>query len=101
MSILEKLTNQMTQTVESGLSLALHNKNPEVEPIHMLWALLTNSGSILHQALNKLNADKVAIELEAKSRSQKLPTVSSVTKESIKLSQNLVRSLQRSISKIS
>jgi len=94
MSILEKLTNQMTQTVESGLSLALHNKNPEVEPIHMLWSLLTNSGSILHQALNKLNADKVAIELEAKSRSQKLPTVSSVTKESIKLSQNLVRSLQ-------
>jgi len=94
MSILEKLTNQMTQTVESGLSLALHNKNPEVEPIHMLWALLANSGSILHQALNKLNADKVAIELEAKSRSQKLPTVSSVTKESIKLSQNLVRSLQ-------
>ncbi len=94
MSILEKLTNQMTQTVESGLSLALHNKNPEVEPIHMLWALLTNSGSILHQALNKLNADKVAIELEAKSKSQKLPTVSSVTKENIKLSQNLVRSLQ-------
>ena len=29
MSILEKLTNQMTATVESGLSLALHNKNQE------------------------------------------------------------------------
>ncbi len=84
----------MTATVESGLSLALHNKNQEVEPIHLVWALLTNSGSILHQALNKMNADKAAIELEAKSASQKLPTVSSVTKETIKLSQNLVRSLQ-------
>jgi len=94
MSILEKLTNQMTQTVESGVSLALHNKNQEVDPIHLIWALLTNSGSILHQALNKMGADKVAIELEAKSASQKLPTVSSVTKENIKLSQNLVRSLQ-------
>ncbi len=94
MNILEKLTNQMTQTIESGVSLALHNKNQEVDPIHLLWALLTNSGSILHQALNKMNADKVAIELEAKSLSQKLPTVSSVTKESIKLSQNLLRSLQ-------
>ncbi|MEA3417908.1 MAG: AAA family ATPase, partial [Campylobacterota bacterium] len=94
MSILEKLTNQMTATVESGLSLALHNKNQEVEPIHLIWALLTNSGSILNQALNKMNADKAAIELEAKSASQKLPTVSSVTKETIKLSQNLVRSLQ-------
>ena len=84
----------MTATVESGLSLALHNKNQEVEPIHLVWALLTNSGSILHQALNKMNADKAAIELEAKSASEKLPTVSTVTKETIKLSQNLVRSLQ-------
>ncbi len=94
MNILEKLTNQMTATVESGLSLALHNKNQEVEPIHLVWALLANSGSILHQAFNKMGADKAAIELEAKSASQKLPTASSVTKENIKLSQKLVRSLQ-------
>ncbi|WP_373031267.1 ATP-dependent Clp protease ATP-binding subunit [Sulfurovum sp.] len=94
MSILEKLTNQMQGTIESGVSLALHNKNQEVDPIHLIWALLTNSGSILHQALNKMNADKAAIELEAKSIANRLPTVSSVTKENIKLSQNLVRSLQ-------
>jgi ATP-dependent Clp protease ATP-binding subunit ClpB len=67
MSILEKLTNQMQGTIESGVSLALHNKNQEVDPIHLIWALLTNSGSILHQALNKMNADKAAIELDAKS----------------------------------
>jgi len=94
MSILEKLTNQMQGTIESGVSLALHNKNQEVDPIHLIWALLTNSGSILHQALSKMNADKAAIELEAKSMANKLPAVSSVTKENIKLSQNLVRSLQ-------
>ncbi len=94
MNILEKLTNQMQGTIESGVSLALHNKNQEVEPVHLLWALLTNSGSILHQALNKMNVDKAAIELETKSLANKLPQVSSVTKESIKLGQNLVRTLQ-------
>ncbi|SFV68211.1 ClpB protein [hydrothermal vent metagenome] len=94
MNILEKLTNQMQGTIESGVSLALHNKNQEVEPIHLLWALLTNSGSILHQALNKMNVDKAAIELESKSLANKLPQVSSVTKESIKLGQPLVRTLQ-------
>lgn len=94
MSILEKLTNQMQSTIESGVSLALHNKNQEVEPIHLLWALLTNTNSILHQALNKMNVDKAAIELETKSIANKLPTVSSVTKENIKLGQNLVRTLQ-------
>ena len=94
MSILEKLTNQMQGTIESGVSLALHNKNQEVEPVHLLWALLTNTGSILHQALNKMNVDKAAIELETKSVANKLPQVSTVTKESIKLGQNLVRTLQ-------
>ena len=94
MSILENLTNQMQGTIESGVSLALHNKNQEVDPIHLMWALLTNSGSILHQALTKMNVDKAAIELETKSIANKLPAVSSVTKENIKLSQNLVRTLQ-------
>ncbi|MDQ1325233.1 MAG: ATP-dependent Clp protease ATP-binding subunit ClpB [Campylobacterota bacterium] len=93
-NILEKLTHQMTSAIESGLSLALHNKNPEVEPIHLIWGLLTNSGSVLHQTLNKMNADKESIELEAKSIANKLPTASTIAKENIKLSQNLVRSLQ-------
>jgi ATP-dependent Clp protease ATP-binding subunit ClpB len=93
-NILEKLTHQMTETLESGVSLALHNKNPEVEPIHILWGLLTNSQSVLNQVLNKMGVDKSAIELEVVSQAKKLPTSSSVTKESIKLSINAVRSLQ-------
>jgi len=94
MSILEKLTHQMSSSIESGLSLALHNKNQEVDPLHVVWALLTNSNSLLHQAFNKMNVDKSAIELEVKSLANKLPTVSSVTKENIRLSQKVVASLQ-------
>ncbi len=93
--IFEKLTHQMTQTIESALSLALHAKNPEVVPLHVLWSLLTNSASILNQVLNKLNIDKSAIELEVKSKVNSLPTSSSVTKETIKLSRALVESLQK------
>ena len=54
-NIFEKLTHQMTEAIESAISLALHNKNSEVEPIHFLWALLSNSGSVLNQAFNKMN----------------------------------------------
>ena len=95
MSILEKLTNQMQETIESGLSLALHNQNPEVEPVHLLWALLTNSNSVLNQVLNKMNVDKSAIELEVKKLADSLPKVSNVSKETIKVSQNLIRSLEK------
>ncbi len=93
--LFEKLTHQMTAALESGISLALHNKNSEVEKIHLLWALLTNSNSILNQALNKMNIDKAAIELDVKSQADRLPKVSTVTKENIKISRNLAESLQK------
>ncbi len=94
-NIFEKLTNQMRETIESGLSLALHNKNQEVEIVHILWGLLTNTSSLLNQLLNKMNIDKTAIELEAKSVASKLPQVSSLTKENIKIGRNVVNSLQK------
>ncbi len=94
-NIFEKLTNQMRETIESGLSLALHNKNQEVEIVHILWGLLTNTSSLLNQLLNKMNIDKTALELEAKSVASKLPQVSSLTKENIKIGRNVVNSLQK------
>jgi ATP-dependent Clp protease ATP-binding subunit ClpB len=96
-TIFEKLTHQMTQTIESALSLGLHNQNNEVEPIHVLWALLTNSGSVLNQALTKMNVDKSAIELDVKSAADTLPKSSGVTKESMRISRNLVQALERGI----
>ena len=65
--LFEKFTNQLSETIDSSLALALHNKNQEVEVIHVLWALLTNTNSVLNQLLNKMNIDKVSLELEAKS----------------------------------
>ncbi len=85
----------MREAIESGVSLALHNKNQEVEPIHILWGLITDTGSILNQAFNKMNASKDAIALEVKSRAESLPKVSSVTKESIKISRTLAETLQK------
>lgn len=93
--LFEKLTNQLSETIDSSVALALHNKNQEVEVIHLLWALLTNTNSVLNQLLNKMNIDKAAIELEAKSYAGKLSSVSSVTKENIKLSRNVVQSLEK------
>ncbi len=94
-NIFEKLTHQMTEAIESAISLSLHNKNSEVEPIHFLWALLSNSGSVLNQAFNKMKVDKTAIELDVRSVAEKLPKASQVTKESIRLSRNFAQSLER------
>ena len=93
--IFEKLTNQMMESIESGLSLALHNKNPEVHPLHIVWGLITNTNTILNQALNKMGADKVAIELELRSAVDRLPKVDNLTKESIRIGKELIDSLNQ------
>jgi ATP-dependent Clp protease ATP-binding subunit ClpB len=94
-NLFEKLTYAMSEALEGGVSLALHNKNQEVAPIHVLWGLIANSNSLLNQALNKMNAQKDALELEIKSRTERLPKVSTVTKENIRLGRALVDSLQK------
>ncbi|MGJ0329529.1 AAA family ATPase [Aliarcobacter cryaerophilus] len=94
-NIFEQMTNQLRETIDSSVALALHNKNQEVQIVHLLWAMLTNTNSVLNQLLNKMSANKAAIELEAKSNASKLPSVSSVTKESIKLSRELYESFQK------
>jgi len=96
-NIFEKLTHNMTQLIESALSLALHSKNQEVQPEHMLWALLTNSDSLLNQMLRKMNVDKVAMELDIKSKIEKLPTASNISKESMRISKSLVQTLESGI----
>ncbi|MDD2905907.1 MAG: AAA family ATPase [Sulfurimonas sp.] len=93
-NIFEKLTHNMNEAIESSISLALHNKNQEVEPLHFLWALLANSNSVLNQMFNKMSIDKVAIELDVKSMAEKLVKSSTVSKESIKLSRNFATSLE-------
>ena len=95
-NIFEKLTHQMTEAIESAISLALHNQNAEVESIHFLWAQLTNSNSVLSQVFNKMSLDKTAMELDTKSEANKLPKSSSLTKENIKLSRAFAQSLENS-----
>ncbi|MBA1437990.1 MAG: AAA family ATPase [Epsilonproteobacteria bacterium] len=96
-NIFEKMTHNMTQSIESALSLALHNKNQEVTSEHFLWALLTNHDSVLNQMFNKMGIDKVAMELDVKSMAEKLPKSSSVSKENIKLSRSFVESLENGV----
>ncbi|MDR2905430.1 MAG: AAA family ATPase [Helicobacteraceae bacterium] len=93
MVLTERLTNQMRETLESAISLALFAKNPEATSLHVLWAQITQTNSAFRQALNRLNINAAAIELEIKSAVEKLPKASQVAKENIKISRDLRDSL--------
>ncbi|EAJ0778493.1 TPA: AAA family ATPase [Campylobacter jejuni] len=93
-NIQDFLTDNMLSNLESAASLAIHSKNNEVVPLHLLWALSVDSTSILNQILNKLNISKEALELEIKSRISKLVTSSNVNRENIRFSNELINSLE-------
>ena len=95
MNILDKLTNQMKELLEKGVSLAFYNKNSNLEPIHMLYSQIVNSNSILNQILNQLNAPKEKIEEKIKQEVDKLPKISNLAKENISLSKNSLHSFNQ------
>lgn len=88
------LTDSMLSNVESAVSLAIHSKNSEVVPLHLLWALAVDSTSLLSQICNKLNISKEALELELKSQIKALPTSSNVSRDNIRISNELLNSLE-------
>ncbi|HEE9519815.1 TPA: AAA family ATPase [Campylobacter jejuni subsp. jejuni] len=93
-NIQDFLTDNMLSNLESAASLAIHSKNNEVVPLHLLWALSVDNASILNQILNKLDISKEALELEIKSRISKLATSSNVNRENIRFSNELINSLE-------
>ncbi|EIJ6627698.1 AAA family ATPase [Campylobacter upsaliensis] len=88
------LTDSMLSNVESAVSLAIHSKNSEVVPLHLLWALALDSTSLLSQICNKLNISKEALELELKSQIKSLATSSNVSRDNIRISNKLLNSLE-------
>lgn len=94
-NIFNELTSMSQDLIDSAISLAIGNKNPQVVPLHMLWALSADSNSLLNQILNKANVSKEALVLDIKSNADKLPQSSNVSKNNIQISNELIDSFER------
>ena len=57
---LDILTNQTRSTLDSAASLAISSKHAEISNIHFLWAIISDSSSILNQVFNKYDINKEA-----------------------------------------
>lgn len=93
-NIQDFLTDSMLSNVESAASLAIHSKNNEVVPLHLLWALSVDSTSLLNQVFNKMSVSKEAVELDIKSKVAKLATSSNVSRESVRFGAEFINSLE-------
>ena len=48
-NINEILTDKMNELLSNSISLAVTSKNPQLEILHVLWALSADSSSVLNQ----------------------------------------------------
>lgn len=86
MNIFEKLTDSFTELLDKAASLALSGKNAEIDTLHLLYAGIANSDTILIKALNALHAPTDELLLRVQSACDALPKTSSLRQEDLRVS---------------
>lgn len=94
-NILEILTNQTRSMLDNSASLAISSKHAQITSLHFLWAIVSDSSSMLNQIFNKFDVSKEAILLDIKSQIANMPTSSNVDKNNMQISQELLSSLEK------
>ncbi len=78
---LDKLTNSLQSALADAQSLAVGRDNPAIEPVHLLLALLNQSGGAVRPLLGKAGFDVQGLMAELEKLLDGLPQVQSPTGE--------------------
>lgn len=87
------LTNRLQKILTDALQFAHAAKNPAVEPIHLLYALLQDTEGIALNLLKSSEADVKQIGLHTRTALMKLPTVHGDVNEEPKTSREILNIL--------
>lgn len=82
---LQKFTQKSIEAIQKAQSLSIEYQNPQIEQVHLLYALLTQEGGLIPELLKKMNIDTGAFKESVKSEINKLSSVSGSGRESGKV----------------
>ena len=88
----EKLTNSLQEALSDAQSIAIGRDHTAIEPVHLLMAMLAQSGSSVRPMLSTAGFDLPGLEGELESVLQTLPEIKNPTGD-ISISQDLMRLL--------
>jgi ATP-dependent Clp protease ATP-binding subunit ClpB len=71
---INKYTEKAREAVAAAIELAQQHNNPQLEPEHLLVALVDQREGIVPELLRKMNADPTAVLREARELVKKLPS---------------------------
>lgn len=95
MAVPRNLTIKTQDALQSAHQLAADNLQAELQPVHLLVALLEQPDSIVSPLLKKLNVDQARLLDQAKIELSSLPQASSVSPEQIVASKEVVKVLEK------
>src|SRR5688572_16922274 len=89
---LDKLTLKSQEALQAAQAHAQESGNPQIEPEHLLWALVQQKDGVVLPVLQKLGANIPVLAQELSAAAAKLPRVQG--QEEIRLSPGLSRTLE-------
>ena len=76
---LQKFTEKAQDAVQTALTLATEHNNSQIEPEHLLLALLEQADGVVPGILQKLNIPLAGLAKQARSEVERLPRMSNTT----------------------
>ena len=87
---MDKLTTKSQEALSSAVQLATSSGNPQVEPVHLLLGLLSQTDGTTGPLLDAVGADRPALRAEAEQLAGRLPSASGTTVSSPQVSRPLL-----------
>ncbi|HEY8111902.1 MAG TPA: Clp protease N-terminal domain-containing protein, partial [Actinomycetes bacterium] len=87
---MDKLTTKSQEALSSAVQRATTSGHPQVEPVHLLLALLSQADGTTAPLLDTVNADRTALREEAEQIAVRLPSASGTTVSSPQVARPLL-----------
>lgn len=95
---LDKFTLKAQEALSKAQSIAQNYSNQQIEPIHLLAALVQSNESIVVQIIQKLGVNLNYLRIKINEELEKLPKVTGASLGNLYLSQSLVKVLDTALS---
>jgi ATP-dependent Clp protease ATP-binding subunit ClpB len=90
---LDKLTVKAQEALQAAQELASRSGQQQIEPLHILWALIAQGDGVVPPLLEKLGVPPTTLASEAEKQIERLPKISGVSEQYLSKASNDV--LQR------
>ncbi len=84
----DKLTVKAQEALQAAQEMAARSGQQQIEPLHLLWALIAQGDGVVRPLLDKLGAAPAMLGGEVEKQIDRLPKVSGVAEQSLSRSSN-------------